>query len=464
MPSNTEWGLLAEHNDEAAELWDSYDRLAEPGEDPLLDAFCERKNITVEGLVRLGARDAGDGVLAFAYPGGIKYRNLVTGDRWSRADSEWKQLKVVRAGTEPSREVIVVEGETDAARLTMAYGVDVAVLPAGARTVKPAYLAQLREYELVLVGTDADEAGEAGAEKILGALPHAVRLVPPYNDWCETPDDELPELPEPDPGPPIRFTPLAEAVGAHIEPAVVLYDGVLIAEATTLLSGHPGHGKTTVVQHQTFKAMQEGRHVVWFDWENGVKSYARRLQAIALGAGLSREEAAALVMERLHYAPFEPLTPDEDGRSILEATIEFYPEPPVIVFDSMSKALLYAGYDEDSNSEATQWFANLATPARELGATVVVIDHVAKSATRKTGYSRGAGAKAADVDAHWYVETTEDFNRDTPGKLLLTNEKDREGVLAHRLAFKVGDGQGALPLTPTVVELEDEEDDDAPSI
>jgi hypothetical protein len=462
--SNEEWGLLVEQDDEAGEVWDSYEPLPDEGENRLLDEFCARKRISIGGLARLGARMPEPGVLAFALPGGIKYRDIVTGRRWSRLGSTWDALKIVRAGTEPSPTVIVVEGETDAARLTMAYEADVAVLPAGARTVKPEYIEQLREYELVLVGTDDDEAGEVGAEKILDALPQAHRLVPPNGDWCDTPDEELPELPsETVPRRLLVFTPLADVVASEIEPAVVLHDGVLVAQSTNSIAGHPGHGKTTVVLHQVLKSAQEGQHVIWFDWENGVRSFGRRLQAVAAGLGLSREEAAELVRECFHYAPFEPLPPDEQGWAKLQEALGVNGEPPVIVFDSMSKALLHAGFDEDNNTEATKWFATLAIPAKEHGATVVVIDHVAKSATAGTGYGRGAGAKKADTDAQWYVETVVPFSRDVSGKLMLTQQKDREGVLAHKLAFTIGDGKGNLPLAPTTID-DYEEDPDAPSI
>jgi 5S rRNA maturation endonuclease (ribonuclease M5) len=193
--SNAEWGELAQHDDELAEAYDSLGPLPESGENPILDAFVTRKHITLNSLVRLGARLAGPDVLAFGFPGGIKFRNIVTDKRWSYAGSEFKRLKIVRHGTEPSSTVIVAEGETDAARLTDHYDADVAVLPAGAdpRPHTQAYVAQLSEYELVLLGQDDDVAGDAGAAILAHELPQSVRFAPPNGDWCDS--HELPPLP-----------------------------------------------------------------------------------------------------------------------------------------------------------------------------------------------------------------------------------------------------------------------------
>jgi 5S rRNA maturation endonuclease (ribonuclease M5) len=183
--SNSDWGALAAHDSGAAEVWDSFDTLPEPGENEPLDAFCEAKHITIESLVRLGARLSDHTVLAFAGPGWLKFRDAVTGKRWSYADCDWSHMKLVKHDVEPSTKVIVAEGESDAARLTLLYACDVAVMPAGAEYFPDTYRDQLSDYEMVLVGLDTDTAGERGAAKILDAMPTAMRFPPPANDWCE---------------------------------------------------------------------------------------------------------------------------------------------------------------------------------------------------------------------------------------------------------------------------------------
>src|SRR5581483_8145521 len=156
--------------DELVEAWDRFERLPEPGQNPALDAFCDRKNISIASLVKLGARMSDYSVLAFAYPGGLKFRDVVTDKRWSFETSEFARLKFVYAGAKRAPIAIVAEGETDAARLTMLYPeADIAVLPAGANPGKhaPAYGAQLNDYELVLLAHDYGHAGDTGAAALL---------------------------------------------------------------------------------------------------------------------------------------------------------------------------------------------------------------------------------------------------------------------------------------------------------
>lgn len=199
MSSNGDWGTLAEFDTELADVWDGFSSLPMPGTHNALDAFVERKRVSVQSLARLGARLSAPSVLAFAFPGGIKYRDITTGKRWSYHGSEWRAMKIVRADPAgPTDLVMIAEGETDAARLSECYGVDVAVLPAGAKYFPSAYAQQLDHYTRVLACLDNDEAGEAGWHKIKEHIPHAERFAPPecYVDWCDTPDAELPSVPE----------------------------------------------------------------------------------------------------------------------------------------------------------------------------------------------------------------------------------------------------------------------------
>ena len=192
--SDGAWGDLASHDDEMAEAWDGYERLPDPGKNDVLDTFVVSKLITIPALLRLGTRLASYDVLAVHFPGGIKYRNMVTGQRWSYTGAQFAELKIVPRGA-PSDTVIVCEGETDAARLTLLYDCDVAVMPAGARRWTEAYAAQLRTYDRVLVGLDNDPSGDAGHAKILQSIPSAVRFLPgAANDWCSLEGDP-PELP-----------------------------------------------------------------------------------------------------------------------------------------------------------------------------------------------------------------------------------------------------------------------------
>lgn len=201
--SNQEWGALAAHDRELADTWDSFERLPDPGENRILDSFCESKNITIGALVRQGARLAEPDTLAFAGERGIKFRKMFAEpgkkDRWNRLGSEWPEAKIIPNGPKRAPRVIVCEGETDGAWLSTAYDdhdCDVAIMQAGAKAVTGRMIRQLSEYEQVLVALDPDEAGEEGAAKLAERLPNTWRLTPSGDgDWCDQDPATAPELP-----------------------------------------------------------------------------------------------------------------------------------------------------------------------------------------------------------------------------------------------------------------------------
>lgn len=198
MASDGDWGDLAGHDTELASVWDSFDRLPDPGANKVLDDFIERKGITLAGLLRVGAKLSAPSVLAFAYGTGIKYRDMTTGKRWNYLGSEFPRMKIIKAPVQAGV-VIIAEGETDAAKLTECYpSCDVAVLPAGAKFFPATYAEQVREYTQVLVGTDNDTAGDHGASLVMEQVIHAQRFAPPegYTDWCEVPHTSVPEIPD----------------------------------------------------------------------------------------------------------------------------------------------------------------------------------------------------------------------------------------------------------------------------
>jgi energy-coupling factor transporter ATP-binding protein EcfA2 len=455
--SNNEWGALAEHDEGIAALYDGYQRLPEPGENDALDAFVARKNLTIPALVRLGARLAGTLTLAIPFPGGLKYRSIEGAQKWNAPGSEFEQLKVMRAGGTTSDTVLIAEGETDGARLTLLYpAADVAVLPLGAKTWKPGYTEQLAGYSRVVACLDADEAGEEGYAKIKDALPQAVRLTPPANpdnDWCGLPPDaEPPALPEPDTS--------AEVVGgivfteldfdAEIPEPEVLVDDLLYTEGVHLISGHPGCGKTTLAAHLAIDViLDKGRQVVWLDYESGKPQTLRRFKAM---------NTPPSVTESLHYALW-PV----DAEKHLGAVAQRWPGA-LVVLDSMSKALAQAGIDENANSEVVTWTTQIVKACKDFGLPIVIIDHIAKSGG-SSEYSRGAGTKLADVDVHWRVLKTSEFNRTTVGSIEVKQMKDREGYFPFATWWEVGDGNGALTLQPMDGPPADQpEDSNAPAI
>jgi hypothetical protein len=163
-----------------------------------IEAFCERKQITLGALSALGARV---GVhrerLCLAFAGwnrdlsavvAVKFRPLDGSSHESEALKPSHWLRPIIAGGSSSLDWFVAEGETDAARLYDLVG-DVAailVLPGGARTFKREWADLIPRGATAYLCHDADEDGDRGAEtaaKILGG--QAIRLRSPTTDWCD---------------------------------------------------------------------------------------------------------------------------------------------------------------------------------------------------------------------------------------------------------------------------------------
>lgn len=172
-----------------ADLWDKCDLLPEAGADKLLDAFCEKRGLSIPDLARIGTRivtHQGRSSLVWLFPDGFKYRHLFDGKRASEPGVTWRRHKIVRQ-PRPASGVIVAEGETDGAQLAkLCPDYDIAIMPAGALNVTPEMIDELRSYPEIYLGLDNDIAGNEGATKYTSALPNARRLVPESGkDWCE---------------------------------------------------------------------------------------------------------------------------------------------------------------------------------------------------------------------------------------------------------------------------------------
>lgn len=414
--SNGTWGQLAEHDEEAASAWDSYSPLPDEGENATLDAFVRRKNLTIPGLVRVGARLADDHVLVFGYEAALKYRDMNNGLKWSRMGSTFPRLKIVRAGTEPTEQVIVCEGETDAARLTVAYDVDVAVLPAGARRVTQEYVDQLAGYPIVLVGLDDDEAGAAGTAKLAEALPQAIAWRPEGSgDWCDTADEDLPELVTEAPEIPEAATlplivPAGDLFTLEMPEIASWFDGaVLPVGGTMVLHGWAKTFKSfiafdmmaSLAQGQPwcgFDATEEPCRVLVVQFEIPPPYYRERI------AGL-REQAEDDALFDENFLTYMPLSrprivaghvPEEDKflHAIEEAGVQ------VVLFDPLRRMTGGADMNDEKDMRKVLGFFERIN---DLGVTVVYSHHDGKEAARSRGGEAlgmtGSGAIAGDPDS-----------------------------------------------------------------
>lgn len=438
--SNAQWGQLAEHDPEAADLWDSFQRLPESGENAVLDSFCKRKNITINGLLKFGVRLVPDSdTLVFGYDYGLKYRSMTTGDKWGRLGSDFlRGMKIIRHGVEPTDQIVVVEGETDAVRVAEHYPVDVAVQPAGARAVPPAYIDQLSEYRQILVGLDADEAGQAGLAKWRTGLGLRVTEFRPEGDqdWCASSDDHLPllpdELPEPEPELPVLVSAgqmldlEVPAVPSWFSDDVVPVGGLVIAHAwaKSFKSFMSFDMLASIAQCEPwcgFTPLEEPAKVAVVQFEIKWAYYQKRIQHL-------RSVATNKELFDSNFMTWTPLTrpklragdvKNEDYflRTLSDAGVQ------VVLFDPVRRMAGEA--DLNAENEVRKMLAFFER-LNDYGITVIATHHDNKDGARSGGGSAvnmtGSGGFAGDPDTLVSVELPkgEDYDASTRRNIRFT--------------------------------------------
>lgn len=425
--SNEEWGGL--NTDETRDAWDSFQPLPPEGSSAVLDSFCRRKNIHVADLVRVGARLSGPTVLAFAFPGGLKFRNMVTDERWNYVGSDFHELKIIHGSTntgDASTSVIVCEGETDAARLSGHYSSDVAVLPVGATTLKPRYVEQLLAYDTVYVATDADAAGDKGAEGILRALAEsqtrAVRFRPDAGDWCDM--DTLPDLPPDPPKPTPVLVPAGQLLSMDVPEYPSYFDQAILPVGGALILHGPYKSFKSWIALDLLAAIAQGEEWAYFDstfeadrvavlnFEIPWAYYRERILALRNGA------KDATLFDQNFYT-YEPVTrphlvAGNDAseskvlRNLTEAGVG------VALIDPVRRAMGLA--DLNAENEVRKILRFTERLNRE-GISVVLVHHDNKAGSKHGGGDpdnmTGSGAFAGDVDTIVSVTLPAGVERDT---------------------------------------------------
>lgn len=411
--SNGDWGELASQSLELADMWDGYSPLPESGANPYLDAFVAKKHLTIAALLRVGARLSEPTVLAFAGPGYLKYRDVVTDKRWNEdkvAPVRFTVPRVVRAGPEPADVVILAEGETDAARLTLAYPTcDVAIMAAGAEFFPPSYTEALTGYRLVLVGHDTDAAGERGAAKALAALPQAVRFAPPANDWCSV-DGEFPELPPVPDKPATRFVFAGEMLNMEVPRVQSWFENALLPVNGSLIMHGWVKAFKSYMALDMLAALAQGQP--WAGFESttgdpvvvGVLQYEVQWSFYRDRVALLHDRAVDVKAFDSHFATLSPIAPprfiagnqaheDELLRDLESAGVQVFLLDPVRRFTGFA--------DLNSEQEVRRLLAFIDR-LNQNGVTVVACHHDNKTASRTGGGDplgmTGAGAFAGDAD------------------------------------------------------------------
>lgn len=325
----------------------------------------------------------------------------------------------VRSSAVTPKGCIIAEGETDGALLSrLAPEYDVLILPAGAKHWTEEMTKQVEPYAEVLVGTDDDEAGDEGAQKILSSVPKSLRLRPPENDWCESylAGALAAGLPEPEARPRLVYT-VDELLVADLGDTADnnwFENGIAPVGGEIVIHG-PMKSLKSVLLMEMLRAMATGTEFagyvpfvrsdgpgrcLLFQFEVSPQAFQNRMAGMCLT--MSPTESAMFRENVLVYQtangrlPRLKITRDGFVPEILAAVEEA--EADVVAFDPIQRMM--GGGDIDKPNELEPIF-ELYETLMDRGITVVYTHHNNKAQRNEaTAYSMsGSQRLGADADS-----------------------------------------------------------------
>lgn len=138
---------------------------------------------------------------------------------------------------------------------------------------------------------------------------------------------------------------------------------------------------------------QEPKKVGYYDWEMTEDDLLERVQDM----GFTPE-----TLKNLNYylhPPIPALDTSEGGKALLENVIAHGEQ--VVIIDTMARV---TEGDENSNDTYIRFYRYTGAPLKAAGISLLRLDHEG----HEGGRSRGASAKADDVDVVWQLRTVED--------------------------------------------------------
>ena len=294
-----------------------------------------------------------------------------------------------------------------------------------------------REAAVASTARRLEQDAETRGWRTLGEYvdPRVVSKVREWLDLTEDPEEDA------EPGEIANRIDLGALVRDGVPDPEWVLPGMLYRGQIHWWHGEPADGKTIMLLGLAVKLINEGQTVLWIDEESGQVQTARRLQAYGADPDI--------LTKRFIYHSRPGLTLDPADLDALFRTAAEV-KPDLIVFDSVSDLLGAAGLDEDANKDVTAWAKMLLEPLKfEYHSAVVCIDHVTKSKDGRGKYARGAGAKKSKTDAAWKVVKVKDFGVNRVGLIRLECDKDRDGWLEPKLAYRIGGQGGKIILEPT---------------
>ncbi len=200
-------------------------------------------------------------------------------------------------------------------------------------------------------------------------------------------------------------------------------DGVRLFYAGKVHSvhGESESGKSWLVQCAAAECLNEGKPVLYLDFEADARSVGKRLLLLGVPAEVLRDPAMFAYVQ-----PESSLDAPQD-REAFEASLSR--SFGLAVVDGVTDSMGIFGYSVNENDDVAKWQRQLPKLlARKTGAAVVCVDHVTKGSDGRGRYAIGGQHKMAGLDgAAFIVEVTEPFAQGLAGNATVRVGKDRPG-------------------------------------
>lgn len=187
------------------------------------------------------------------------------------------------------------------------------------------------------------------------------------------------------------------------------------------LFGESGGGKTFFMLHVMKEEIDKGHDVVYVDYEDAAETAIHRLHQL----GASNEE---ILRHLIYIQPREKWCPqaEKDLTQRLSGR-----DVRLVVVDSVGESIAVEGYNPNADDEVARWFSGAARYfTKEIGAAVVLLDHVTKANTRNrdNDYAAGSLRKRAAIDGAAYsLHVITPASRTSDGEFEFITRKCRNG-------------------------------------
>jgi hypothetical protein len=182
------------------------------------------------------------------------------------------------------------------------------------------------------------------------------------------------------------------------------------------IHAEPGVGKTNIAMIAVILELNEGKEVIYLDPEDTPIGFLNRL--VGLGFELTDGNIA-----RIHYI-HDPSPDDVKGAiAFAEANHEHI---SLVAYDGLAEGMAGEDLDEDKALDTLKFLRKRLRPFAEMGAAVVILDHVTNGNVGR--FSRGSGAKIGHYDGVTYsLRLVAPYGPMVAGRIELKVAKDRNG-------------------------------------